>query len=79
MPVLTYRRASHDTGDPGGNLHFVPLPTRSPMTVPRILANVLWPLAIMTVIHRVLIRAVNGAITNDFGTVYAATRRFLDG
>lgn len=30
-------------------------------------------------IHRVLIRAVNGSTTNDFGTVYAATRRFLDG
>lgn len=30
-------------------------------------------------IHRVVIRAVNGAITNDFGTVYAATRRFLEG
>ena len=57
----------------------MPLPTRNPMNVPRILANVLWPLAIMTVIHRVLIRAVNGAITNDFGTVYAATRRFLAG
>src|SRR5690606_8995022 len=47
--------------------------------VPRILANVLWPLAILTVIHRVLIRAINGSITNDFGTVYAATRRFLAG
>ncbi|MFC4754993.1 glycosyltransferase family 87 protein [Dietzia aurantiaca] len=57
----------------------MPLPTRSSTTVPRILANVLWPLAIMTVIHRVLIRAVNGAITNDFATVYAATRRFLAG
>ena len=52
----------------------MPLPTRSSTTVPRILANVLWPLAVMTVIHRVLIRAVNGAITNDFATVYAATR-----
>ena len=49
------------------------------MTVPRILASVLWPLAVLTVIHRVLIRAVNGSITNDFGTVYAATRRFLAG
>lgn len=49
------------------------------MTVPRILANVLWPLAILTMIHRVLIRAVNGSVTNDFGTVYAATQRFLAG
>ena len=57
----------------------VPLPTRSTMTVPRILAHVLWPLAIMTVLHRVVIKAVNGSITNDFGTVYIATRRFLAG
>ena len=49
------------------------------MTVPRVLASVLWPLAVLTVIHRVLIRAVNGSITNDFGTVYAATRRFIAG
>ncbi len=68
-----------DHGRVGGSLHSVSLPTRSSMNVSRILANVLWPLAIMTVIHRVLIRAVNGSITNDFGTVYAATRRFLAG
>ena len=47
--------------------------------MPRILAHVLWPLAVMTVIHRVLIRGVNGSITNDFGTVYAAVRAFLAG
>jgi len=40
---------------------------------------VLWPLAILTIIHRVVVKAVNGSVTNDFGTVYAATRRFLDG
>lgn len=47
--------------------------------MPRLLAHVLWPLAAMTVIHRVLIRAVNGSVTNDFGTVYTATRHFLAG
>ncbi|GAA1053011.1 glycosyltransferase family 87 protein [Dietzia natronolimnaea] len=62
-----------------GSLHTVPLPTRSTDSVPRLLNHILWPLAIMTVIHRVLIKAVNGSITNDFGTVYAATRRFLAG
>lgn len=63
----------------GGSLRCVPLPTRSTMSVPRLLSHVLWPLAVMTVLHRVFIRAVNGSITNDFGTVYAATRRFLNG
>lgn len=47
--------------------------------MPRLLCHVLWPLAVMTVIHRVLIRAVNGSITNDFGTVYTAARNFLAG
>ena len=45
----------------------------------RVLLNVLWPLALLTFIHRTVILGVNGAVTNDFGTVYAAARRFLDG
>lgn len=49
------------------------------MPVPRLLCHILWPLAIMTVIHRVLILAVNGSLTNDFATVYTAARRFLAG
>lgn len=57
----------------------MPLPTRSTTSVPRLLNHILWPLAIMTVIHRVLIKAVNGSITNDFGTVYTAARHFLAG
>ena len=57
----------------------MPLPTPSTTAVPRLLSHILWPLAIMTVIHRVLIQAVNGSITNDFATVYTATRQFLAG
>lgn len=38
----------------------------------------LWPLAIMTVLHRVLIRAVNGARTDDFTPVYRAALAFLN-
>lgn len=45
----------------------------------RTLLVVLWPLAILTIVHRVVVRAVNGALTNDFGTVFNAARRFLDG
>ncbi len=39
---------------------------------------VLWPLAIMTVLNRVLVRAVNGDITDDFTPVYQAALAFLN-
>ena len=57
----------------------MPFPTRATMAVPRLLSQILWPLAIMTVLHRVVVKGVNGSLTNDFGTVYAATRAFLAG
>lgn len=38
----------------------------------------LWPLAIMTVLHRVLVKAVNGARTDDFTPVYKAALAFLN-
>ncbi len=37
-----------------------------------VLRSVLWPLAIMTVIHRTYVLATNGYITDDFGPVYRA-------
>lgn len=40
---------------------------------------VFWPVAVLLVVHRVAILAVNGALTDDFTTVYSAIRRFLDG
>ncbi len=38
-----------------------------------------WPLAVLLIIHRVAIMAINGSVTDDFTTVYSAVRRFLDG
>lgn len=40
---------------------------------------VLWPIAILTVLHRVFVLAVQGARTNDFAPVYDAARRFIEG
>ncbi|WP_201775197.1 glycosyltransferase family 87 protein [Corynebacterium epidermidicanis] len=40
---------------------------------------VFWPLAVLLIIHRVFVLAINGNITDDFSTVYYALRRFLDG
>lgn len=38
----------------------------------------LWPIAILTVINRVIIKAVNGNITDDFRPVYNASLAFLN-
>lgn len=39
----------------------------------------LWPIAVMTVLNRVFIKAVNGFITDDFRPVYDASFAFLNG
>ncbi|WP_206436412.1 glycosyltransferase family 87 protein [Corynebacterium hylobatis] len=62
---------------------------RTPLTDPpaelrrtrfdRIGRAVAWPLAVALVLHRVFVLALNGSVTDDFTTVYAAVRRALDG
>lgn len=39
----------------------------------------LWPLAVMTVLNRVFIKAVNGFVTDDYKPVYQASLDFLNG
>ncbi|GAA1472090.1 glycosyltransferase family 87 protein [Corynebacterium felinum] len=39
----------------------------------------LWPIAILTIVHRVFFLAANGSITDDYTTVYQALRRHIDG
>ena len=39
----------------------------------------LWPLAILLGLQLVLVDSFNGAVTDDFTTVYSALQRFLDG
>lgn len=62
-----------------------PLTTAPAVTAPRRLSfdrvgnAILWPLAVLLVFHRIFILAVNGDTTDDFSTVHAAVRRFLDG
>ena len=38
----------------------------------------MWPLAVMTVIHRIVVKAVNGSITDDYAPVYNAALAFLN-
>lgn len=54
------------------------LTSRSPLTTPDIVKLVLWPIAILTGIHRVVVLAFNGAATNDFIPIYTAAVNFLN-
>jgi arabinofuranan 3-O-arabinosyltransferase len=56
-------------------------PRTSAPSVATVLRNVLWPIAILMIIHRSYILATNGYITDDYGPVYRAVsnlRRGLD-
>ena len=47
-------------------------PRTSPPGVATVLRSILWPLAILLVIHRSYVLATNGYITDDYGPVYRA-------
>lgn len=55
------------------------LEPRTARTTADVLRFALWPLAVMTVLNRVFIKAVNGFITDDYKPVYAASFEFLNG
>ena len=54
-------------------------PRTSPPSTSTVLRSVLWPLAIMSIIHRSYVLSTNGYITNDFGPVYRAVVNFKMG
>ncbi|MCV7373489.1 DUF2029 domain-containing protein [Mycolicibacterium arabiense] len=54
-------------------------PSESAPTAATVLRSVLWPLAILSVIHRTYVLATNGYITDDFGPVYRAVVNFKMG
>ncbi|GGC59691.1 DUF2029 domain-containing protein [Hoyosella rhizosphaerae] len=54
------------------------LKTRTPLTTPDIIKMVMWPFAVLTVVHRTIILAFNGAVTNDFLPIYTAAVNFLN-
>ena len=43
------------------------------------LRSILWPLAILLIIHRSYVLATNGYITDDYGPVYRAVSNFRRG
>jgi arabinofuranan 3-O-arabinosyltransferase len=51
----------------------------SPPSVATVLRSVLWPIAILLIIHRSYVLATNGYITDDYGPVYRAVINFKMG
>jgi arabinofuranan 3-O-arabinosyltransferase len=54
-------------------------PRTSPPSVATVLRSILWPLAILFIIHRSYVLATNGYITDDYGPVYRAVINFKMG
>ena len=54
------------------------LEPRTARTTAEVFSFALWPIAILTVLNRVIIKAVNGYITHDFRPVYNASLAFLN-
>ncbi|MGV0742408.1 arabinofuranan 3-O-arabinosyltransferase [Mycolicibacterium sp. XJ870] len=51
-------------------------PRTSPPSIATVLRSVLWPVAILSIIHRSYVLGTNGYITDDFGPVYRAVVNF---
>ena len=54
-------------------------PRTSPPSVATVLRSALWPIAIMSIIHRSYVLSSNGYITDDFGPVYRAVSNLRRG
>jgi arabinofuranan 3-O-arabinosyltransferase len=54
-------------------------PRTSPPSVAMVLRSILWPIAILLIIHRSYVLATNGYITDDYGPVYRAVVNFKMG
>ena len=54
-------------------------PRTQPQSAASVLRSVLWPIAIVSVIHRSYVLGTNGYITDDFGPVYRAVINFKRG
>ncbi|MCW2625679.1 arabinofuranan 3-O-arabinosyltransferase [Mycobacterium sp.] len=54
-------------------------PRTSPPSTAVVLRSILWPIAILLIIHRSYVLATNGYITDDYGPVYRAVVNFKMG
>ncbi|MBC7302880.1 MAG: DUF2029 domain-containing protein [Nocardia sp.] len=58
---------------------FRQLEPRTARTSAEVIKFALWPFAVMMVLNRVFIKAINGFVTDDFRPVYNASFEFLNG
>jgi arabinofuranan 3-O-arabinosyltransferase len=54
-------------------------PRTSPPNAATVVRSILWPVAILSIIHRSYVLGTNGYITDDFGPVYRAVSNFRRG
>jgi len=54
-------------------------PRTSPPSTATVLRSILWPIAILLIVHRSYVLATNGYITDDYGPVYRAVVNFKMG
>ena len=54
-------------------------PRTAPMSTAEVVRAALWPIAIMSIIHRSWVLTSNGSITDDWAPVYRAVRNFRAG
>jgi arabinofuranan 3-O-arabinosyltransferase len=54
-------------------------PRTTPPNAATVLRSILWPVAILSIIHRSYVLGTNGYITDDFGPVYRAVSNFRRG
>ncbi|MGB3771677.1 MAG: glycosyltransferase family 87 protein [Rhodococcus sp. (in: high G+C Gram-positive bacteria)] len=59
-------------------MSFRHLEPRTGETTAQVIRFALWPIALLTVLNRVVVKAVNGNITDDFRPVYNAALAFLN-
>lgn len=57
---------------------FRALEPRTALTARDAVRFAMWPIAVMTVLQKVFVKAMNGDVTNDFQPVYEASRAFLN-
>ena len=77
MPIAATRKLHDVSSQSPATIDAAALPPHARSG--HILTIAAWPLALLLIVHRVFVVALNGTPTDDFTTVFNAVRRFLDG
>ncbi|VFB06762.1 arabinofuranosyl transferase C [Corynebacterium striatum] len=77
MPIAAARKLHDVSSQSPATIDAAALPPHARSG--HILTIAAWPLALLLIVHRIFVVALNGTPTDDFTTVFNAVRRFLDG